>query len=105
MRSFSTLVFTSVMASLILPSLRAQERLPGNAPATFREFVFKASNGESLRYSLFTPTSAPTEKTLPLVVCLHGAGGGTHAAKVLSEPEQQKKRPCFILAPACEGKG
>jgi predicted esterase len=72
---------------------------------TFKEHSFKASNGQSLRYSLFTPSDVPPGQRLPLVVCLHGAGGGTHAARVLSEPGHQKKRPCFILAPACDGKG
>lgn len=94
-----------VVAMLMVRSALTQERLPGNAPPTFKEHSFKASNGQSLRYSLFAPKDVPVGMALPLVVCLHGAGGGTHAARVLSEPDQQKKRPCFILAPACDGKG
>lgn len=100
--------YALVAALLLLPliaSVHAQERLPGNAPPTFEVHSFKAPNGETLRYSLYIPKELPTGKQLPLVVCLHGSGGGTHAATVLANPEQQKKRPCFLLAPACEGKG
>lgn len=86
-------------------SVHAQERLPGNAPATFEAHSFKASNGATLRYSLYVPKELPKDACLPLVVCLHGSGGGTHAATVLADPAQQKKHPCFLLAPACDGKG
>lgn len=92
------------LALLMVASVFAQERLPGNAPATFTVHSFKAANGQTLRYSLFVPKDLPQDARLPLVVCLHGSGGGTHAATVLSSPEQQKKRPCFLLAPACDGK-
>jgi predicted peptidase len=98
--------FLSCYLGLILAGLaHSQDRLPGNVPATFKELSFKASNNISMRYSLFVPKDELAGKKLPLVVCLHGAGGGTYAARVLAEPEQQKKRPCFILAPACDGKG
>src|SRR5262245_24572665 len=93
---------------LVLPMaafVHAQDRLPGNAPSSFEVHSFKAPNGETLRYSLYIPRELPPGKQLPLVVCLHGAGGGTHAATVLADREQQKKRPCFLLAPACAGKG
>jgi dienelactone hydrolase len=93
---------------LVFPAtapVHARERLPGNAPSVFAVHSFKAANGETLRYSLYIPKDLPAGKRLPLVVCLHGSGGGTHAATVLADAEQQKKRPCFLLAPACEGKG
>lgn len=95
MRIACTCILAHVIAMFLCGTGHAQERLPGNAPMTFKEHLFKASNGQSLRYSLFTPGDVPPGQRLPLVVCLHGAGGGTHAANVLSDPGHQKKRPCF----------
>jgi len=68
----------------------------------------KGSNGHTLRYSLFVPATKNSDKPaakLPLVHCLHGAGGGTAAANVLAAPEMQKKHPCVVMAPACDIKG
>lgn len=79
------------------------ERRPGGANASFTIREHKASNGHTLRYSLFVPTDAP--KKLPVVLCLHGAGGNTAAANVLAGAALQKKHPCIIVAPACDGRG
>src|SRR4051794_33239103 len=97
----------ALLILLLIPPgpARAQGRLPGHAPSTFKAQAFQASNGQSLPYSLFVPRGLPPGQRWPLVVCLHGAGGGTHAATVLADPEQQKKRPCFLMAPACDGRG
>lgn len=100
-----TVCFAALVFGFLAVSLSAQERLPGNAPASFQEESFKASNGQMLRYSLFVPRENPRDRRLPLVLCLHGIGGGTHAASVLAQAEQQQKRPCFLMAPACDGKG
>src|SRR5437016_3318608 len=72
-------------AVLVLPvtaAVHAQGRPPGNAPATFQGHAFKASNGETLPYSLFVPKGPPQGKLFPLVVCLHGSG--TYAARSLA---------------------
>lgn len=105
MPTHCNLLLANIVAMLTLGPALSQERLPGNVPSTFKEYSFKAANGQTLRYSLFEPNDVPAGRTLQLVICLHGAGGGTHAAKVLSEAAQQKKRPCFVFAPACDGKG
>jgi predicted peptidase len=76
---------------------------PGGASAAFEVREFKASNGQILRYSLFVPPGK-TDAPLPLVLCLHGAGGNTAAANVLAAPEMQQKHPCVVMAPACDGK-
>jgi predicted peptidase len=76
---------------------------PGGANAAFEVREFKGSNGHMLRYSLFIPANKP-ESALPLVLCLHGAGGNTAAANVLAAPDRQQKHPCVIMAPACDGK-
>jgi len=76
---------------------------PGGANAAFEVREFKGSNGHTLRYSLYIPATKP-ESPLPLVLCLHGAGGNTAAANVLAAAEMQQKHPCVIMAPACDGR-
>src|SRR5687768_5401778 len=63
-------------------------RRPGGAPASFKVRTFKAADGRTLDYSLFSPAKTKPGEKLPLVLCLHGAGGNTEAAKVLSAPER-----------------
>ncbi|WP_146850718.1 prolyl oligopeptidase family serine peptidase [Brevifollis gellanilyticus] len=75
---------------------------PGGANAAFTVREFKGSNGHTIRYSLFVPEKSETP--LPLVLCLHGAGGNTTAANVLAAPEMQQKHACIVMAPACDGK-
>jgi len=103
-------IFLQLVALLLATPGRGQEksaRRPGGADASFAVREFKGSNGHTLRYSLFMPPNQgpakPTPK-LPLVLCLHGAGGNTAAANVLAESEMQKKYPCVVMAPACDGR-
>lgn len=76
---------------------------PGGANAAFQVREFRGSNGETIRYSLFVPEKKGGA-ALPLVLCLHGAGGNTAAANILAAPEMQAKHPCIVMAPACDGK-
>lgn len=76
---------------------------PGGANVAFQVAEHRGSNGQTLRFSLFVPTE-PRDERLPLVLCLHGAGGNTAAANVLAAPEMQRKHPCLVMAPACDGK-
>jgi predicted peptidase len=76
-----------------------QER-PGGANLSFQVREFKATNGQTLRYSLFVPAEK-AGAPLPLVLCLHGAGGNTQAANILASAEMQKKHPCIVMVPAC----
>ena len=80
-------------------------RKPGAATAAFEVRQFKAEDGHTLDYSLFVPPNAKAGEKLPLVLCLHGAGGGTDAARVLAAPARQAKHPCFVMAPACDSRG
>lgn len=59
---------------------KEEQTRPGGANAAFAVREFTGSNGETIRYSLFVPSGAPAN--LPLVLCLHGAGGNTEAAKM-----------------------
>jgi len=76
---------------------------PGGANAAFQVKEFRASNGQTLRYSLFVPEQK-NDAPLPLVLCLHGAGGNTDAANILAAPAMQAKHPCVVMAPACDGR-
>jgi predicted peptidase len=77
-------------------------RNPGGAPSSFQVRTFKAKDGQVLDYSLFVPAKIKSGEKIPLVLCLHGAGGNTEAAKVLATAERQAKQPCIIMAPACD---
>lgn len=79
-----------------------EQSRPGGANAAFDVREFKGTNGQTIRYSLFVPKEKPA--ALPLVLCLHGAGGNTSAANILAAPEMQAKHPCIVMAPACDGK-
>jgi len=81
---------------------KSPQARPGGANAAFDLREHKATNGQALRYSLFVPKDKPS--ALPLVLCLHGAGGGTDAANVLAAPAMQQQHPCIVVAPACDGR-
>ncbi len=82
---------------------RDAARKPGGATAAFEVRQFQATDGHTLDYSLFIPPK--TGGKLPLVLCLHGSGGNTVAAKALTAPERQAKHPCFVMAPAVGERG
>lgn len=77
------------------------------------EVLTRASKGnpaETVQYILYVPAMKPGQR-YPLVVHLHGNGGGPKEIKgdspilrTLSDAAWQEKNPCFILAPACPQK-
>ena len=79
---------------------KAEQERPGGANLSFQVREFKATNGQTLRYSLFVPAEK-SDAPLPLVLCLHGLGGNTQAANLLASAQMQKKHPCIVMAPAC----
>jgi predicted peptidase len=93
-------IIVLVAANLSTGQEKAAKR-PGGASALFAVREFRGSNDQVLYYSLFVPASRGEEK-LPLVLCLHGAGGNSAAANVLADSEMQKKHPCVVMAPACD---
>jgi predicted peptidase len=100
---FIALIFrASAAAAAPAKSPPAVDRRPGGAPASFQVRSFKSADGQRLDYSLFVPATIKPGEKLPLVLCLHGAGGNTEAAKVLATPERQASHPCIVMAPACE---
>jgi predicted peptidase len=68
-----------------------------------------SKTGKTLRYNLFVPKDYDATQSYPLVLFMHDAGAtGTQprntlyqglGAVVWASPEDQAKRPCFVLAP------
>jgi predicted peptidase len=102
MKSRCFLLFCFVVSLRAQTTEPASARRPGGAPASFAVRAFKGKDDRVLDYSLFVPAKIKAGEKIPLVLCLHGAGGNTEAAKVLATPERQAKYPCIILAPACD---
>jgi predicted peptidase len=74
---------------------------PGGVPASFHVRTFERE-GRKIAYGLFIPPDPKPGEKLPLVLCLHGAGGNTTAAKELASAERQAKYRCIIMAPGCD---
>ena len=55
------------------------------------------SDGYRLRYRLDRPMNQETGRRYPLLLCLHGAGGKSHAPEILNEIGGP---PCFVLVPS-----
>ncbi|MGX2949917.1 prolyl oligopeptidase family serine peptidase [Ursidibacter sp. B-7004-1] len=75
----------------------------------FQQLIFEdKQTGKTLRYNLYIPKNQQ-DKPLPLVLFMHDAGVTSefHRATLLqglgalswASPEDQAKRPCFVLAP------
>lgn len=74
----------------------------------FQEFCFKG-----LKYNLFIPEELEEGKEYPLVLFIHDAGACGKEARItltqgigavaFASPEDQKKHPCFVLAPQFPG--
>lgn len=60
-----------------------------------------------MQFMFFGDKSLDTSKKWPLVVYLHGKGNNVLSkahlgfARACAKPDNQKERPCFILAPQC----
>jgi len=108
----NVLIRSLVFVAMAITALgqEASARRPGGANASFVVREFRGSNGHTLRYSLFVPHSRTKEnpprttENLPLVLCLHGAGGNTAAANVLASADIQTIHPCVVMAPTCDGR-
>jgi len=61
-----------------------------------------SASGDGLRYGWLTPKQIEPGKKYPLVLCLHGRGGNTHAADVLAGEALREKYPAFVMAPECD---
>jgi predicted peptidase len=95
--------------ALFLPHLTATAA----EKRVFLAKTYQNADGETMPYRLFVPASYDKKKKYPLVLWLHGGAGrgrdnsrqisegnqiGSH---VWTEPRNQMKHPCFVLAPQC----
>lgn len=75
----------------------------------FRQHTYSDPHGGTLRYNLFVPHGYDPAKRYPLVLFVHDAGTlSTNplvtlaqglGAVIWASPEDQARRPCFVLAP------
>src|SRR5689334_20908898 len=70
--------------------------------------TFTSKQHGELPYRLFTPEQKGRVQ-YPLVLFLHGAGEQgseneaqlRHGVRAFLEPQSQRERPCFVIAPQC----
>jgi len=84
-----------------------------NQPEVFTAETFRNSRNRTMPYRLFVPSVDEKGSRYPLVLWLcGGAGRGSNnrnqisfgnvlGAHVWTTPENQAKRPCFVIAPQC----
>lgn len=76
----------------------------------FKQLTFHDSKtGRTLRYNLFVPHGMDKTQSYPLVLFMHDAGATSDVTRTTlfqglgaiawASPEDQAKRPCFVLAP------
>jgi predicted peptidase len=104
-----------LLLSLTPPLLGAVSSLAAEAPSA-RDLttpeVFKAASGETLNYRLYLPPP-PTDKKLPVVLFLHGAGerGADNALQLkhgiasLIRYGKEAGDPAILLIPQCPAGG
>jgi predicted peptidase len=90
-----------------------RSRLSAANPDAFESFLYQGPDGSKLWYRLFAPEVVADGQKYPLILVLHGAGGrGTDnmtqitggaalSVGIWTLPEEQRLRPCFVLAPQC----
>lgn len=75
-----------------------------NTPVADDFETFRKEDGAAFDYHLFTPE---TTENMPVVVVFHGYGDTSNlltyrTAVEWAEPENQKKRPCYVIAPVID---
>ena len=78
---------------------RGTAGLAADLRRVFEDRQYVSKDGRRLRYDLMKPKDYDHRKKYPLVLCLHGGGGSTRAARVLTEATLRAEYPCFVLAP------
>lgn len=98
---------TTMICLVLLHAAPAHGQKPFWEKKTYRN-----PQGEQLAYRLFEPASRDLSKLYPLVVFLHGrnARGNDNESQLgagtaqFAAADNQKKHPCFVVAPQCPGK-
>ena len=58
--------------------------------------VFKDAGESELKYGWLAPLHANAAEKYPLVICLHGAGGGVKASAVLARQPMRGQHPALV---------
>jgi predicted peptidase len=102
--------FWFAFAAALSPKLISAQQRTLFLPKNYRN-----SRGDKLPYRFFSPQSYDNRKKYPLVLWLHGgagrgtdnlkqiSGGNTVGSHVWTSPKNQRKNPCFVVAPQCPG--
>ncbi len=77
----------------------------------FQPHTYRSSTGAVVPYQLFVPKAYDATATYPVIMFLHGAGErgtdgflpleGSEGAIIWARDEEQRQRPCFVIAPQC----
>ncbi|MEP6669504.1 MAG: prolyl oligopeptidase family serine peptidase [Chthoniobacter sp.] len=68
----------------------------------YQHRVFKGTGNGELSYGWLTPLKPEAGEKYPLVICLHGAGGGVKASSVLIRPPMRQQHPAFVMVPEAD---
>ena len=93
----------------VLPLGAVPEETVNRFEAQSVQFTGGEYENETFNYRLLKPENIEEGKKYPVVLFLHGAGerGDNNTAQLqylpewISEPENRKKYPCFLIAPQC----
>ena len=111
-RFFHALCLVSLICSLELVQEGVAVEKPTPGSQTAQQMVVKTGSGDNVkevvvRYWLFLPENYGTQKKLPLMLFLHGAGERgeeLHLVKKWGPPklvQQQKTFPFVVISPQC----
>jgi len=105
-------VYRSPAAEIALPdgTVLSTTHVVNPVVDDFQQFEFDdPDSGRKLRYNLFVPRDYEAARSYPLVLFMHDAGATSDVTRttllqglgavVWARPEEQAKRPCFVLAP------
>ena len=102
--------FCLALAGAFLLPRRGLSQPPAEA---FIAKTYKSARGQTMPYRLFVPEKYDRARRYPLVLYLHGGGGRGNdnlkqitggngfIATLWTQPVNQAKYPCFVVAPQC----
>jgi predicted peptidase len=101
MKSHLSILVTVLLNISALPVF-AQRAEKGHSPQFEPQYTartFKGAGEVELTYGWLAPLQAKPGEKYPLVICLHGSGGNSHASSVLVRQDMREKYPAFVMVP------